>query len=109
MEQWQQQKKSEQQTVGPSLQQEEAPPAREADATVQRLQPGQPGGLEEPAKEAGIPSENGQVEEKKNVKETLYDKIPLTYKQVDILVKVLVALLFIALVIGIATGGLAGG
>ncbi len=44
-----------------------------------------------------------------NAKEQLYDKIPLSYKQVDILVKVLVGVLVVALVVGVLTGSRLGG
>lgn len=43
-------------------------------------------------------------ESQKNPVERLYDKIPLTYKQVDMIVKVLIAILAIVLIIGVATG-----
>lgn len=36
---------------------------------------------------------NEAVEKRKNAKERLYDKVPLTYKQVDILTKVLIGIL----------------
>ena len=44
-----------------------------------------------------------------NAKEQFYDKIPLTYRQVDILVKVLIGVLVVALVVGILTGSRLGG
>lgn len=40
----------------------------------------------------------------KSAKEELYDKIPLSYKQVDIIVKVLLAVLGILVIIGVITG-----
>lgn len=40
---------------------------------------------------------------KGNIIENMYDKIPLNYKQVDIIVKVLLVVLVALLVIGIAT------
>ncbi|MDR2655498.1 MAG: hypothetical protein LBC56_05405 [Oscillospiraceae bacterium] len=46
----------------------------------------------------------GEKKTFKNDKERLYDKIPLTYKQVDIIVKILLALLAGLLIYGIATG-----
>ena len=39
----------------------------------------------------------------------LYDKIPLTFRQADILVKVLIGLFVLVLIIGIATGSRFGG
>lgn len=42
----------------------------------------------------------------KNMKERLYDKIPLTFRQADILVKVLLALFVVVLIIAVLTGGL---
>lgn len=40
----------------------------------------------------------------RGAKERFYDKIPLTYKQVDILVKVLVVVMVGLIIIGVLTG-----
>lgn len=43
-------------------------------------------------------------EAKAPLKETLYDKIPLTYRQVDILVKVMIGVIVVLLVVGTIMG-----
>lgn len=57
------------------------------------------GAEEDRGEEAGAPEP-----EKKPLKETLYDKIPLNFKQADILVKVLIGLLAVLLLYGVFTG-----
>lgn len=55
-------------------------------------------------KNNNIPVTEEQNNTPPHAKESLYDKIPLSYKQVDIISKVLIGLLVVVLVIGIATG-----
>ncbi len=52
------------------------------------------------------PPDGGAPTPPKNMKEQLYDKIPLTFRQADILVKVLLALFVVMLIIAVLTGGL---
>lgn len=59
--------------------------------------------------EQSPPPAPGKAEADKNAVEKLYDKIPLTYKQVDLIVKVLVGILILLLIVGIATGTRLGG
>lgn len=47
---------------------------------------------------------NKPEETPKNPVERLYDKIPLTYKQVDIIVKVLIGVLAVVLILGFIQG-----
>lgn len=46
-----------------------------------------------------------EAEKSKNAVHRLYDKLPFTFKQVDIFVKVMVALMVALLIYGIVKGG----
>ena len=55
------------------------------------------------------PPENAAPEQPappKTAKEQLYDKIPITFRQADILVKVLLVLFVVIVIVAILTGGL---
>ena len=47
---------------------------------------------------------NNETKEDKGAKECLYDKIPLTLKQLDIIIAVMIALFIIFFVIGVLKG-----
>lgn len=80
-------------------------PADAADA----VQPGGAAGSagevppqEQPAGAGAAP----QPQDNKNAMHRFYDKLPITYKQADLIVKVLVAAFIVVLVVAVVTGGL---
>lgn len=59
----------------------------------------------EQEKKQQIETENSEsTREKGRGKERLYDKIPLNYRQVDILVKILLGLLVVLIIVGVVRG-----
>ena len=75
--------------------------------TDSAVQPGETAAPEQGTPESPAqPPDGEKPAPPKNMKEQLYDKIPLTFKQADILVKVLLALFAVMLIIAVLTGGL---
>lgn len=57
---------------------------------------------EAPGQETGVPQDSSA--RKKNAKESLYDKVPLSVKQLDIIIIVLVIAFVVFLTLGILIG-----
>jgi len=53
---------------------------------------------------AGRPDGEREKPAPKNAKERLYDKLPLTVRQVDVIIKALIIILIVVLMVGIMTG-----
>lgn len=51
--------------------------------------------------QVSLPSENVSAPKPQNAKERFYEKLPFSYRQVDIFVKVMIALIAVVLLVGV--------